>query len=207
MTFQIVQIVPIDATGDTIHRVVWPSEALTEREKDFAIINIDPSHKKRHELAREADLLILMQPSDISLLEIVFERKSKNIHTIVEYNDNFYEPQPWSPVAQAWSSYKTWQNYELFLMHASAVMVTGVGLQTLFKNKLGIDSYIIENHLKDVPEFETILKKKKSKSFGWAGSLGHIADLLSVVPVIKKVLKEVPDSIFIAWEMRRFLSI
>lgn len=196
MTFQIVQIVHTDETGDSIHRVTWPSVSLAQQEKDFCIINVQSTDKRRHELAKEADLLVLLQPSDVSFIPIILERKKKNVHTLVEYNDNFYEPQPWSPVAHAWNSYKTWQAYELFIKHCSGVIVTGEGLSNLFKEKCSVTPYILENHLLEIPSLDHMISRKRKNSFGWAGSLGHIADLLSIVHVIKRVLERVPDATF-----------
>lgn len=197
MTFSIVHIVQLDATGDTRYRMEWPVESLAKLDPSLCIINVHAQAKERYELAAKADLLVLFQTNDIDLISIIEQRKQAGLQTICEFNDNFYAPQPWSPVAKAWSSNHLRATYEVFLTHADQIMVTSEGLHDLFVSRTQTPITIIQNNLPDIPEsLDSLLTRKKRHSFGWAGSLGHVADILSIGPMVQAYLLSHADATF-----------
>ena len=187
----IVQIVSLDETGDSAYRMEWPARALASQNSTWSVCNVDCNHPDRFNLASCADLLVLFNCSDIDFLTIIEKRRKKGLKTLVEYNDNFYEPQPWSPVGKEWSSWQIQQVYELFMKQADGVIVTGDGLYKLFSTITNKPIYIIHNLLAEISHtFDQISSHKIKSSIGWAGSLGHIADILSVAPLISSIIRE-----------------
>ncbi|HMO18034.1 MAG TPA: hypothetical protein PKA63_07650 [Oligoflexia bacterium] len=188
----ILQLVLIDETGDSYYRMRWPGEVLAKQDNNLRVINLDARAEERLIWAREADLLVIFQSNDLDLVPIIRERRNLGKKTIVEYNDNFYSPPPSSPVRAAWSSPLLWQTYEILMREGDHVIVTGKGLKRLFSKRTGKDITILENHLIDIPDSFESLKKlkpdpKKELRIGWAGSVGHMADLIAVLPLLKDI--------------------
>ncbi len=194
----IVQLVHLDETGDSYYRMRWPARDLALQEPGWTVINLDSASEQRFEYALNADLLVIYQCHDEELLNILTTRKARGLKTIVEYNDNFYDPPPSSPVFNEWCSPLIWCNYEKFMELADTVIVTGPGLQQLFSKKFSNKLVILENHLPEpVLELSELLRRKKQpQAFGWAGSVGHMGDLLAIAPVIKRILERFPESSF-----------
>lgn len=192
-TFTIVQLVHLDDTGDSYYRMRWPSMDLAEKRSNWRVVNLAAQANERFEYAEKADLLVLYQSQDLDLLPTIARRQKLGLQTLVEYNDNFYAPPSASPVAKEWSSPLLWQRYELFMQEASGLIVTGKGLAELFKNRAPA-IHILENHFPFEPEsFSTAWTEPKDKIvLGWAGSLGHIADFLAALPIVRKLLAEFP---------------
>lgn len=194
--FTVVQLVLMNETGDSYYRMRWPAAELASQNPALRVINLDAGAEDRYRLALEADLLVLFQSADPDLLPILRRRSELGRKTLVEYNDNFYEPQAWSPVAKEWSSPLLWQIYEQFMRQADGVLVTGPGLKRLFQEVLPEQRiHILENHFPRQPApLHEIFEKPEPRAaaIGWAGSLGHIADLLAAAPMIRRLCAENP---------------
>lgn len=190
----IVQLVLLNDTGDSYYRMRWPAAQLAEFEPSWRIINLAADARERFEWAEKADLLVLYQSADLDLLPLIRARRAAGRKTLAEYNDNFYAPQAWSPVAEEWSSPLLWQRYELLMRESDGVIVTGPGLLELFSSKVPSEKiHIIENLFPFVPQpFEEIFPRSREITLGWGGSLGHMADFLAVAPILREVLDEAP---------------
>lgn len=190
----ILQLVQLDKTGDSMHRMCWPAEALARQRPDWAVVNLDARAGQRYAWAEAADLLVIFQSADLDLLPVIQRRKKRGLKTVVEYNDNFYQSPAWGSVGEDWSSPILWQSYELFMRNADAVIVTGKGLQELFAEHGFNHSQVIENHFPfQLESFETLWPEKGQElRIGWAGSLGHIADLLAALPVLRRIVLKHP---------------
>jgi hypothetical protein len=198
MSFTIVQIVHIDETGDSYYRMRWPAVHLVSQDSGLRLINVRASSKERIEYALEADLLVLYQSSDVDLLPIIERRKQLGRKTLVEYNDNFYAPAIASPVARAWTSPLIWQLYETFMNFSDGIIVTGPGLKKLFTEKTSREIFILENHLPEPPKpFDELYQTPGATiNIGWAGSLGHVPDLLAAMPTIKSIINKYSNVVF-----------
>ncbi len=192
----IVQLVLIDETGDSYHRMRWPGSILAEQAKNWRIINLDARAKERFQWAEHADLLVIYQSNDVDLFPIIAKRRALGLKTIVEYNDNFYAPPAASPVAKSWRSPLIWQTYERFMNEADALIVTGPGLQELFATKTNTPIHILENQIAQIPdEFNANWPTADNPLLiGWAGSLGHISDFLFFLPTITKFVLNNPGT-------------
>lgn len=163
---------------------------LAAQNPGWRIINLDARARERYEYAENADLLVVYQSGDADLLPVIEKRRSRGLKTLVEYNDNFYSPPAASPVAASWSSPLIWQMYERFMHESDGIVVTGPGLRDLFGGRFDKPIRILENHLPDRPgSFDTLFARPDGKiNIGWAGSIGHAADLMAVLPVLRAVL-------------------
>lgn len=194
-TRTVLQLVEFGDEGDVAHRMSWPGEQLARQRPEWRVVNLNARAKERLTLGRSADLLVLYQSNDCDLLPLIQERRSKGLKTAVEYNDNFYEPALASPTADAWSNPILWQTYETFLKEADAVIVTGPGLEELFTGKTKAPITQLKNSIHhELKPFETLWAAKGEKpTIGWAGSLGHMADLLSLRPLFLELLEHFPE--------------
>lgn len=188
----IVQLVEINDTGDSCYRMRWPGRALADQAPDWRIINIDSKATERIQLALEADLLIIYQSHDLDLFPLLKRRRELGRKTLVEYNDNFYYPPPESPAAPAWQSPLIWQVYESYMLESDGVIVTGPMLKKVLAKQVTQDFHILENYLPTPPpDFETVFIKPDNKiRIGWAGSVGHMSDLLALRPLLADLLKD-----------------
>jgi len=198
MTVSVVQTVHIDETGDSYYRMRWPGMQLAAQDKNFLVINLDSRSEDRIKYAEAADLLVIYQSSDVDLLPIFEKRRALGKKTLVEYNDNFYFPPAASPVSKAWSSPLIWQIYEAFIKESDGIIVTGPGLKELFSEKFQKDILVLENHLpNELPDFDSFYANNPSEiAIGWAGSLGHVPDLLAVMPVLHELMQENKKIVF-----------
>jgi hypothetical protein len=130
------------------------------------------------------------------------------VRTLVEYNDNFYDPPPWGPAAVAWGDPLLWNAFETFLREADGLIVPSPGMADLLAPKAAGPCHVLDNHLSGPPpDFDSLLARKTpGPSLGWAGSLGHAADLLATVPAVARLLAEVPDLTFHAMGNRDLLT-
>ena len=194
----IVKVVSFDDTGDSAYRMRYPASDLAELDPSLSIVTVNADAAERFDLARQADLLVLIQSGDLELLPIVKARRAAGKATLVEYNDNFFEPPAWAPVARAWSSPLLHALYCDFMLSADAVMTTSQRLAQVLLERVGElrDLTVVQNYLPQAPPpIEQLLAKKTIyPSLGWAGSLGHVADLLSFVPQFQAILAALPDS-------------
>ncbi|NLF25598.1 MAG: glycosyltransferase family 4 protein [Deltaproteobacteria bacterium] len=191
----ILQIVLINETGDSYYRMRWPGRQLSEQAPTWRVINLDANAKERFEWGEKADLLVLYQSHDLDLLPLIKRRRDLGKKTLVEYNDNFYAPAPSSPVSKEWSSPLLWQIYETFMRESDGVLVTGTGLVELFSQKTKTPLYIMENHMpQDPPAFDQVWPGSDGAlQIGWAGSLGHMPDILAATPLLKRILEIDPQ--------------
>ncbi|MBN8550157.1 MAG: hypothetical protein J0M12_12640 [Deltaproteobacteria bacterium] len=193
----IVQFVHLDETGDSYYRMRWPAAQLATLEPSWRVINLNVLAKERFEYGEKADLLVVYQSADPQVCALIKRRRERGRKTLVEYNDNFYAPQAWSPVAAEWQSPLLWQKYEQLMTEADGVIVTGPGLAELFSSRVAREKiHIIENLFPHEPEpFARAFPSSTGEvTIGWGGSLGHMADFLSVAPILKEVLDEAPGT-------------
>ncbi len=195
-TYSVLQLVYLDDTGDSYYRMRWPGDQLA-KQTGWSIVNLDARSQERLALAEDVDLLVLYQSRDIDLLPILHRRRSRGLKTLVEYNDNFYAPAAWSPVVKEWSSPIVWQAYEEFMRIADGVIVTGPGLRAALTERVPDQKFTtLRNHLPTPPDplRSQLQRKTKDVSVGWGGSFGHLADFLSALPALWRILKLYPAS-------------
>ncbi len=185
----VLQLTHFKKIGDNYHRLIWPARQLAKQMPAWRVINMLAEAKAHYEWAERADLLVLSQSLDLDLLPVIRRRRARGLKTLAEYADNFYEPPPSSSAAGQSSSPLACQRYELLLNACDAIIVTGPGLRDLLASRFDKDIHILENHYPyELPDFETIWHRPgKTFAIGWGGSPGHVADLLSIAPLLRRL--------------------
>lgn len=195
LTYTILQLGHLDDSGDSLHRIRWPGRQIAQQAPHWRVINLSMEAEERYAWAERADLLILYQSHDLDLLPVIERRRARGLKTLAEYNDNFYDPPPTSNAAEAWGSPLMWQNYELIMKACDALIVTGPGLESLLATKTTGDIFILENHCPEAPPpFDRVWTDPvETVNLGWAGSAGHMADMLSLLPTLRRLMAEFPQ--------------
>ncbi|MCO6431010.1 MAG: hypothetical protein J5J00_09130 [Deltaproteobacteria bacterium] len=196
--YSIVQTVQLDGGGDSHYRMEWPAKHLAKQAPAWRVINVDAHALERFSLCEKADLLVIYQSNDVDLFPIIRRRRQAGKKTLIEFNDNFYDPPASSPVFQKWSSFQIREIYRKLIENCDALIVTGEGLNQLFAGKLDVPIHILPNQLALSPEPLKLAKRGADGKFhvGWAGSGGHFPDILSIVPVIRKLMDAIPQLTF-----------
>lgn len=194
-TYTVVQLAFIKDIGDSYHRLRWPAQQLAQQAPRWRIINLASNAEERYAWAEKADLLVIAQSRDMDLLPVIARRRARGLKTLAEYNDNFYDPPPSSSAAEAWQSPLIRQCYERVMNACDGVLVTGPGLHALLRDKTDRPIHILENHHpRPLPDFETVWREPAGTfAIGWGGSSGHIADFLSITPLLRELARERPE--------------
>jgi hypothetical protein len=193
----VVQITSVDQTGDSLHRMIWPAEQLARQESEWLVLNVDAGAMERLDLAERADLLILFQPHDLDLFKVIHRRRRQGLKTLIECADNFYHPPPSSPAYSVWRSPLTHGVYEEFFRLADGIMVTSEALGEMCR-RFERPVHVLKNHLPfDPGQLDRVLKGKPAGvNICWAGSIGHAADLISILPIVEEFVRERDDAMF-----------
>jgi tetratricopeptide (TPR) repeat protein len=160
--------------GDYFYRTHAPGIAMAQK-KDVFVVNVTNVHRKKDQIMREADVLVLKNICDPDILPLIRERKLHKKLTVYEIADDLSALQPWNPV---YSFYKNKENLTLVYRLASccdALQVTVPELKRLYGH-LNKHCKVFPNQILHVPQ-ERVLKESDEVVIGWGGSHGHLEDL------------------------------
>ncbi len=195
----IVQVCHLGEDGDAAYRIHDPSRFLG-RIDGITTIDCHFAHAALPALSRQADLLILQFVNDWDLLTICRNRRSRGQFTVFEANDYFFDLQPWNPIAQGWSNRINQELYLQLLKEADAVQTSSQALAERWHARGAKEVVVFENHLPQLPPLPESARYVPSTeiasrplTLGWAGSPGHFADWLSIVPTLRHWLACHPE--------------
>ncbi len=193
--YTLVHLGDLDRSGESIYRLRFPCRTLSGQAPQWRVLIVESGAAQRNDFIEAADLLIVVQSDDVDLLPLIAQRRKQGKKTLVEYNDNFYAPPSANHLYRKWSAPLVQQTYELFMEESDGVIVTCDGMAELLRAKTSKPVYVIENHLLEAPSLESSLSYKPTDEIrlAWAGSSGHLADLLMAAPTIKQLLSELPQ--------------
>lgn len=163
--------------GDYYYRTQAPSVAAAQQDGVY-VINLTNVHRKKEEIMRTADVLVLKNICDPDLFPIIKWRKEQAKLTVFELADDICSVQPWNPV---YFFYKDQENLLLFkrLAHYCDAMQFSVReLQRLY-GYLNKTSMVFENQISIVPP----ARKHEDRGeivIGWGGSHGHLEDMADI---------------------------
>lgn len=174
--------------GDHLYRTSYPCRALGERD-GLLVGSGNWLSLRSRQCARRADVLVLCGTLDADLLPLIRSRRRDGLVTIFEINDDFRDVQPWSHLAAFAANPLTRSlNFQL-AVEADALQVSMPYFLEAF-SKLNRRSVVFQNYLWELPP----RKQKPSRlRIGWGGSFGHRDDLITLIPVLKRVLKRHPE--------------
>jgi len=186
----IVQVCDFGNDGDAEYRMHAP---LRQLGKIPGLMTIDChfSHRSLPLLAEIADVLILQFVYDWGLLSLCQRRREAGKITIFEANDDFFDLQPWSPIAKAWLDRSVQALYLKWLTTANGVQTSTNALADRWRQSGARNVAVFRNHLVDLDPLPAI--PDRPLTIGWGGSPGHFADWYQLAPLLTNWLAAHPD--------------
>lgn len=177
----IVQVEPPADTGqgDYYYRTHAPGAAMAQ-EEGAMVVNLTNIHRKKEEIMRDADVLVLVNICDPDLLPLIAERKAKGMPTVYELADDISAVQPWSPV---YFFFRNNENLALAYRMAAtcdALQVTVPELKKLY-GSLNKICEVFPNQISHIPPARQACSRSEIV-VGWGGSHGHLEDLSEIAP-------------------------
>ena len=163
--------------GDYYYRTLAPGFAMAE-EKGIYVINLTNVHRKKEEIMRKADVLILKNICDPDILPLIRERKEQNKLTVYELADDLCAIPPWNPVHFFYKDHENLLLFKRLANYCDAIQFSVPELQKLY-GLLSPLSMVFPNHISFVPP-EKNRKIRKEIIIGWGGSHGHLEDMAEV---------------------------
>lgn len=172
--------------GDYYYRTLTPGMAMAEEAGVF-VVNLTNIHRKKDEIMKEADVLVLKNVCDADLLPLLRDRKEKKRLTVFEIADDIGAVQPWSPV---YFFYRNPENLALSKRLARFCGTMQFSVEELKKlyGYLAHTSTVFENHISIVPR-ERHVRGKNNVTIGWGGSHGHQEDIARIAPSLIRWIK------------------
>ncbi len=163
--------------GDYYYRTYAPGIAMAEEEGIY-VINLTNVHRKKHEIVRHADVLILKNVCDPDMLPIIKERRREKKLTVYELADDICAIPSWNPVH---FFYRDPENLLLFKRSANFCDSMQFSVPELKKiyGYLNEPSVVFPNQISTVPP-ERKYGKYPEVIIGWGGSHGHLEDMIDI---------------------------
>jgi glycosyltransferase involved in cell wall biosynthesis len=185
----VVQVCDFLDDGDRFYRYHLPSRRLA-RLPGVRVIDCHYLHHLLPELLEAADVLVLQFIHDWGLLGMIERRRAAGLVTVFEANDDFFDLQPWNPIALQWQDRAVQEQFRQFLRAADAVQTSTEVLAQRWRTEARAVA-VFANQLAGVPPLPPL--PQRPLTIGWAGSPGHFADWYHVAPLLQTWLDAHPD--------------
>jgi len=174
-------------SGDYLHRVLWPAQALGEH---LSVTSIQSIHPEYVDVILKTRVLIVCMVANDNILEIIHARNSRGLITVYEISDDF---ESFPQTLPSFAFYADPGNRKLIRTIARAATAVQFSSSVLEKKYRSLNQRhaVFLNQCAEIPRLSPI--RNGRISIGWAGSVGHyddavrIADILAQWPQIKKV--------------------
>ena len=163
--------------GDYYYRTHAPGIAMAQEEGVY-VINLTNVHRKKEEIVRQADVLILKNICDPDVLPLIKQRKQQKKLTIYELADDICAIPPWNPVR---FFYKEQENLLLFKRlanYCNAIQFSVPELKRLYGYLNGSSAIFLNQMSIEPPERK--FESRPEIIIGWGGSHGHLEDIAEV---------------------------
>ena len=181
--------------GDYYYRTHAPGIAMSAEEGIY-VINLTNVHRKREEIVRISDVLILNNICDPDMLPVIKERKANKKLTVYELGDDLCAIPPWNPLYFFYENKENLLLFKRLANYCDAVQFSVPELRRLY-GYLNPDSAVFSNQILDVPlkkdvrHFEEII-------IGWGGSHGHHEDMAKLAePLIDWMVSRESVSLYL----------
>ena len=163
--------------GDYYYRTYAPGIAMAQEDGVY-VINLTNVHRKKEEIMREADVLVLNNICDQDFFPLIKERKEQKRLTVYELADDICAIPTWNPVH---FFYKNQENLLLFkrlARYCDAMQFSVPELQRIY-GYLNPSSVAFPNQISIVPP-ERKYEGRPEIIVGWGGSHGHLEDMVEL---------------------------
>ena len=182
--------------GDYYYRTHAPGVAMSAEEEGVYVINLTNVHRKREEIIRISDVLILNNICDPDMLPFIKDRKARKKLTVYELGDDLCAIPPWNPL---YFFYENKENLFLFKRLANycdALQFSVPELRKLY-GYLNPNSAVFPNQILDVPSKRDV-GHYGEVIIGWGGSHGHHEDMAKVAePLIDWIISRENVSLYL----------
>lgn len=185
------QVCDFGNDGDAHYRIHAPSRYLGKLPGVYTV-DCHFSHRRLSQVIECADVLVIQFVNDWDFLSICDYRRRSGKITIFEANDYFFDLQPWSPIVSGWCDRETQELYRKLIIHADGVQTSTHFLADKWRISGARQVTVFENHMTDIPDLVSM--PHRPFTVGWAGSPGHFADLLHIVPALQTWLEQHPEA-------------
>lgn len=166
--------------GDWYYRTYAPGLAMAAQPGVF-VINLDNAHRRKAEVLRHADVLILNSVVDADLLPILRERREARLLTVYELSDDVSAVPPENPVH---AFYQARDNLHLFLRLAHSCDANQFSVPELQRRfgHLCPRGRVLPNQLAELPPPRPLVTHDADGPLliGWGGSRGHLEDVAAI---------------------------
>lgn len=163
--------------GDYYYRTLAPGLAMAQQEGVY-VINLTNVHRKKEEIMKKADVLILKNICDPDILPLIRERKEQNKLTVYELADDLCAIPQWNPVHFFYKDHENLLLFKRLANYCDAIQFSVPELQRLY-GCLNPCSAVFPNQITNTPP-ERKFENSKKIIIGWGGSHGHLEDMAEV---------------------------
>jgi glycosyltransferase involved in cell wall biosynthesis len=192
---RIVQIGSFGDIGDSVYRMHEPAAALACL-SGIEMYEVHPQARHRDAAALAADVVVLTMTLDVEVFRLIHQRRLAGRVTICEINDYIPDVQPWNPAHRTWSDSRARYIAEELMRRCDGVQVTTPSLAE-WVAPMARQVSVLPNHLVEIPPLRhrnaAPPSPRRPLVIGWGGSVGHLQDLESTVPVLLKWFQEHPE--------------
>ena len=186
----IVQICDFGSDGDAEYRMHAPVRELGQR-AGVTTVDCHFAHRSLPTLVETADVVIVQFINDWELLAVCQRRRRAGLVTVFEASDNFFDIQPWSPIAEAWLDRTLQELFLKWLTLADGVQTSTAELARQWRNRGANEVAVFPNQLVRIDPLPEVTERPLT--IGWGGSPGHFADWFHLAPYLTQWLRMHPD--------------
>lgn len=176
--------------GDYYYRTCSPGIAMAQEEGVY-VINLTNIHRKREELLKVADVLVLKNICDPDMLPIIQDRKRQKRLTVYEIADDLGAIPPWNPVHFFYKNHENIILFKRLSQYCDAIQFSVDELKRLY-GYLNPSAAVFLNQMSTIPP-ERAYKSRQKVVIGWGGSHGHLEDMADIVEPLTHWILSKPD--------------
>jgi glycosyltransferase involved in cell wall biosynthesis len=176
--------------GDFHYRTFAPGRAMAA-EPAVHVIGLDNIHHRKHEVLREADVVVLNAVCDPDLLPVLRERRERRLVTVYEINDDVSAVPPWNPVHRFFQQRRHLLLFCRLARACDAVQFSVEELRRLY-GYLSPRAAVLPNQVSALPPARPPRPDDRIV-VGWGGSLGHLEDMAAIAGPLCDWLRGHPE--------------
>ena len=172
-----VDVAQNESGGDFYYRTYAPGVGMAHC-ADTYVINMVNIHRLKHEVMREADVLVLNNICDADVLPIARARKAEGKLTVFELCDDLEDIPLSSPVRAFYAQSKNMLLIKRLAHYCDVLQFSSPELKRKY-GYLNERTVVFPNHVLEIPP-EINRGAGDKLIVGWGGSAGHLRDIARI---------------------------